>query len=501
MTYAKPSAARRFSVIDGGARGRPVRAALPQPPVPEFGPSELAAEMAELYALGLLRDVPFDRLDNPHHLVRVDDITSFTLHEMLCELRSLPFLDRRATPDAGGAPVSSLTGPGGDSGHRRALRWNGDGQLTLRTAFRGGVAGILGAPRMSSLWAMDNDRRKPCPMVERPAADASMSRWLKWVEHETGAGLCLPGRVDARHCLPKTLGDLAQHVHSAHPARVFFNAALALLAEGAAFDLDLGAENGLARGRWTPSRLLALMADAADRATRMALSRAGKAARLSRPGVIAARMTVLLGREDLLASGTPPVLAAAAQELSCHAPNLLSWVARSQSGRSAPRLFRDTAFLPVDLTRAPLNPWDAAAHGVVAGALATLVKAVFDTMRPTHLRMVAANGPSTDITQEIDRLAAQIALGRSASAAYFGAESHQDLRLGEAIAMQVMRESFEADNEQAGLAFTDFDGKAVQLLASVRTFDRAHVHLRRDGASVTWPADGETQAPHLTAVH
>jgi len=71
-----------------------------------MGPAELAAELAELYALSLVRDLPFALMQDPHCTIWIDGTTRFTLHELLCELRSLSWFDDQALPVPG--PIETV---------------------------------------------------------------------------------------------------------------------------------------------------------------------------------------------------------------------------------------------------------------------------------------------------------------------------------------------------------------------------------------------------------
>ena len=91
-----------LKVIDGGgARIGPRHQAI-VPEAPHLCVSELAADMAEIFALSLLRKRGLADLDDPHCAVWIDSATHFTLHELLCDLRSLAWFDQtRSLPEIG----------------------------------------------------------------------------------------------------------------------------------------------------------------------------------------------------------------------------------------------------------------------------------------------------------------------------------------------------------------------------------------------------------------
>ncbi|WP_417723458.1 bromoperoxidase [Salipiger sp.] len=502
MTIRTTTRERRFQVIDGGrvpGAPAPVPLSLPEPPV--MSASELAAEMAELYALSLLRDVPFAAMADPHHVVRVDATTRFTLHELLCELRSLSWFDG-GTFSARGPVVLAAHGSraaDGEADHRRELRLNGDGQLTLRTLFRGVVSGGASDLRFSAFHASDcltGEAPESCP---RPATDAPLSSWVRYVERSAGAGLGRPGADDVSVLSWRTPRGLAEDMRASHPCRTFYSAALMLLARGSAFDPGLNGPAGGPPGV-NGQTVLSSMAETAERAFDAAMRRHSRAGRLSRPAVFAARFAAMAGLDDPAGGGNDTILAAL-DELTRHAPNLMTWVARRNAAAKPPACSGESLLLPV-MPGDDVMPHraDCAAQGVIAGAMATLLKALFDTRRHARLRMVGVPGGGIDIGAEADRLAADIALSRSVSGGWFQAENHQDLRLGEALAIQTIRLHFEAARTNLSLGFTDFDGRAVTVSAHPGALGAGHASLRIDGRLAPWPLEQSRTAAHLAVV-
>jgi hypothetical protein len=475
---------------------------------------ELAADMAALFALALSADVPMEALDDPHHEVAVAGPNAgqtdfFTLHELLCELRSLSWNDRRALPGNGagrvsGRPVSlSLTGPEGSAGHRRAARWNEDGQLTLKTLFSSGVT-LSGRGGLSVLFALDHVAGSPEGPQPLPGAGASLSDWIGWACRHSGAGLALPGLAQT-YPRPRTPMDLAERVHDMPAARPFHAVALACLAEGDAFDPGLTPAFAPAKG--TPdvsgmrrgARLFALMAEAEKRALESVCKGVLRSDRLSRPAVTAARMTVILAREEQ-ARHQGQDLHLAVEELSRQAPNLLDWMGRANRAHRSRQRHDTSLFLPLGPRAEALHPADCASSAVIAGALGTVLKAMLQTSG--RRRMFAGHGVSAPISlgAELDLLVSNLALGRLAGSGYFPAETHQDLRLGETIALQLLREELGQENRSAQMEFVDFDGAAMQIQAHPRHFGRGLVELRRNGTTVDWPLQTSPSAAHLTAV-
>ncbi|WP_353475336.1 bromoperoxidase [Salipiger sp. H15] len=483
----------RFQVIAGGRRpGSAVTPCLQLPPPPDMGAAELAAEIAELYVLALIRDVPFAAMQDPHCAVWVDGSTRFTLHEALCEMRSLSWFDQ------GVAPVA--TEPGCEHARqRRAQRMNREGQLTLGGLFQGAAPGS-GAARPLSLfhWVDRNAPGLQDTSGAAPDAEAPMSAWVEWVARQSGAALALPSAEAVGLSPLGTPRQLVERLQSSHPCRVYYNAALMLLARGTAF--DPGLSPGEDEDPVSAQRVLALMAEAAERAFEAVMRRQARPDRLSPPAVTAARIGGLLEREDLTAEGSD-VLRGAAEELQTCAPNLLHWVARlNRQGQPGLRGAMSYVLPGMGDEALPPQPSDSALQVVVAGALSTLFKALFDTRPAPRLRMATDPAPGFDLGAEADRLAADIALSRAACGAQLPAENHQNLRIGEALALQVLQGWMSRLGQGVSMELTDFDGQPLRLESHVRRSGEIGVALRRDGRPARFPMVADRPSSHLAVI-
>jgi len=537
-----------FRTIQGGRRGggAPARPkALGVTPL-RMGPSELAAEMAELYAMALLRDVPFDQLSSPHARVRIDPQTEFSLHELLCELRSLAWFDRHALP-VGFAHTADTAHRAlrKEEGHRRSARWNGDGQLTLSTLLRGALPGsALTSERghgafLSRLMAPRVPDGAP-PLAEAlgamPGNDRPLDDWAGWLAALTQARTAWPHwpEQETASALPD-LRALAGHVHLHHPSQALFHAALHLLAHGVPRDPHLGQP-----GLWTGPHILSLMAEVTSRSLRASRELAAAPLRMARPGVIAARLSMLHNRSEGRNEGAVPdaalepelaLVQAALDELTQNAPNLLRWIGRLNRrdgavgfGRAMPgpdwsdTRFRDNLMLPGTMVdNVPLMPADGAGHAIVAGACATLLKALFATheadgqpvtLGTTAPRAVgpagaAQNGncpPRPLLGCELDKLAGNVALGRNLAGGFWHAETRASLRLGERLALGLVQERLVAAARPASVSLDDFAGRRV--VAGVVAGAGAAVlpSLTIDGCPRPICRAEETGLRHLTAV-
>ena len=492
------SGATQFSVIQGSGTGNLLRDRIAIPDAPRLSAPELAADMAELFALGLVQDLRPEALLDPHCAVRIDGATRFTMHELLCELRNLSWFDA-ARPEGRMCPDTSALSDdpwASEADRRRASRCNGEGQLTLASVLRGGVSLRGGGPVLSALWDSDHVvSHAQSGSDSWPTEAAPMSDWIVWCAKHSRAGLRLPwGPV--RAVKDPTLGDRAQALFQISPARPFHTAALEALSRGTRVAPGLPSAE-----LWTGSRLFALMAEAEDMARRFARAQALCPNRMTRPAVLSAQMTVWMAQEGPEQAWGDKEAHGAAAELANAAPNLLHWVSRANRARRGPHRFETSVFLPLTGPDSQhLTPSDLAPHAIVAGALATLLKAILDTSSRSQLHEVTDQSATRVLADQLDQLASNMALMRCVSGGFFPAENHQDLRLGQAIALHLLRDRMEQDNCSATLAFRDLDGRSLRVQAHPRRFGRGMAELRCDGQPIAWPQEASHPAAHLTAV-
>ncbi|MFZ5961969.1 hypothetical protein ACOXXX_03375 [Thalassococcus sp. BH17M4-6] len=502
MTADQMTSPGTLHLISGGRNKRQRKAAaanrpettLPiTPPVIPDAPA-LATELARLYALALLRDVPLHRMSDPDTAVRIDGATRITLHALTAEIAQLPWPHpqfRQATV-ASADNLSSLSVPG-HADHPPVSR--GDGQRLLPE--------LLGLPRPSVfLEAGVLGATAPAPDIAPalPPDNAPMPHWLAWAE--TAIGACLPQPGPDRRAAPvRTLSDLAAQAHLGDPRQQPLSLALMLLGQGQPFDESLAA----ASHRWTGPRLMALMVTAARRATRALHRQDRRAARDARPAVVAATLALMHESEAMRGGPDTRRLTEALALLRRDTPNLLTWIGRlnaatgtggfalpnrdgTETAGWTPLQFRENLMLPpLHHDGAALRPADAADRGVILGALVTLLKAFF------------AGGDDSRQTDEFDALAQNLVVGRSVAGGFYGYENAQHLRLGEAVALELLRETLEQDGTAAGLTLRGFDGRTLALRAEARGPGPVTVRLLKDGVPQLWPASGIATPPELVA--
>ena len=128
----------------------------------------------------------------------------------------------------------------------------------------------------------------------------------------------------------------------------------------------------------------------------------------------------------------------------------------------------------------PLHPAYPAGHAVIAGACATVLKALFEetalvsgavTPSDDGKSLIPAEklaaGAALTIGGEINKLAYNIPLGRGWAGIHYRSDTTAGLALGEAVAVAFMQDNVETFTESfPGFAFTGFDGRPVVISKS-----------------------------------
>jgi hypothetical protein len=121
----------------------------------------------------------------------------------------------------------------------------------------------------------------------------------------------------------------------------------------------------------------------------------------------------------------------------------------------------------------PVHPAYGAGHATVAGACTTILKAVFDERHVIPQPMVASadglsllpyQGQVLTVGGELNKLAANVAIGRNIAGVHWRSDASESLVLGEELAISVLRDQRLTYREPfTGFAFTRFDGSTVTV--------------------------------------
>jgi hypothetical protein len=127
-------------------------------------------------------------------------------------------------------------------------------------------------------------------------------------------------------------------------------------------------------------------------------------------------------------------------------------------------------------TGCPLHPSYPAAHAAVVGAGVTAMKALFNESFVIPSPVVASDdgttlvpytGAALTVGDELNKLAANISLGRDAAGVHYRSDGIEGLKLGEAVALSILRDTAPLYHEQfPGFTLTRFDGTQVTICAN-----------------------------------
>jgi membrane-associated phospholipid phosphatase len=121
----------------------------------------------------------------------------------------------------------------------------------------------------------------------------------------------------------------------------------------------------------------------------------------------------------------------------------------------------------------PLHPSYGAGHATVAGACVTILKALFDeSFEVPHpvvpnvngSALLPYSGPALTVGGELNKIASNVALARNFAGIHWRSDATASLKLGEAIAINILRDQRACYNEDfRGFTFTKFDGTTVTV--------------------------------------
>ncbi|MEL6479476.1 MAG: hypothetical protein AAFR17_19280, partial [Pseudomonadota bacterium] len=226
----------------------PDAGAVGMAPAPRVGSSELAAEMAEVYALALLRDVPFTEIcegGSKKLCPSIEDPGEALLSagQIVELLNGMPFFSGREVCSATPHMVDE-TGLNGFERNRRFGRTLSlDGALTTETVFRGSTKGaqtgpyvsqfmLIGAdslacrgggtssyPNRQARWDLE-DGFIPYGSISIDQRTLShkncldyMTDWCAWLDVQNGANVKGADQYEDRRRFITTPRDLATYVH------------------------------------------------------------------------------------------------------------------------------------------------------------------------------------------------------------------------------------------------------------------------------------------------
>jgi hypothetical protein len=273
------------------------------------------------------------------------------------------------------------------------------------------------------------------------------------------------------------IGDLAHYVHVDALYEAYLNACLILLGHGAPFDPgnpylppNPNAATQIGFGTFGGPHVLSLVCEVATRALKAMWWQKWYVHRRLRPEAYGGLIHVKLAGGTNGQTKDYPIQQ---QVLDSEA------LERTHTANG-------TYLLPMAFPEgSPTHPSYGAGHATVAGACVTVLKAFFDDLAPLPATIPASvpnaagdglvpyTGPGAGgltIGGELNKVAANISIGRNMAGVHWRSDYTESLRLGERVALHILRRQRKDYHEKDwSFSLCTFDGKRVRV-------DRNGVH-------------------------
>lgn len=414
VKLANPQSSYCFTMVGADPQ------AIASPAAPTFSSAQTAAEMVEDYWCALTRDVPFSQYSS-------DPL----INQAVADLNKLS--DYRA-------PKVS-------------------GKITPDVIFRGDSPGEANGPYISQfLWKTIPFGAAMFPQLYRTtvAGDDYMTNYTAWLNVQKGVAAG-SNVFDSTPRYIRNNRDLSEYLHRDFMGQANVLATMLLLSYGAAVlspnnpylssttqggSITFGAQDALD-----------LMWSAPIHALRAVFCQKWLVHRRVRPETFGGRI-----HNHVTGAAKYPI----------HADVLNS--AALQATFKA----RGNYLLPMPYPEgSPMHPAYPAAHAATGAAGVTMLKAFFNEsfvipspVVPSDdgLTLVPYDGPPLTVGSELNKLAANVSLGREACGVHYRSDGVEGMRLGEAIALSILRDLAGTYNEQfPGFSLTLFDGTPVTI--------------------------------------
>lgn len=397
--------------------------ALAMPPVPTLGSDELTAEMGEVYAQALLRDVPLrnftvgvmglgktkegTEISAKKYLDIVEGQKSQVnkIKALTDELAKLPWFSGAGVASSAAAAARQRSKPSPETAFRGITRGDDVGPY-LSQFLLAGDAGVGGersrADGRIRYGAIDINQRVRTAVPELDY----MTSWEEFIDVQNAADLRgkeayqdAPGRR-----FIYTPRDLATYVHYDALYEAYLNACLLLLGNKTPFDPGIPFQSAdkfdHQQGfvQFGGPHILSLVAEVTTRALKAVKYQKFNVHRRCRPEVLAAR----LHKADELKEIAPELLT-----MRMELGNILEKVENhncaQNEGKAASAEQAATLLLPMAYCEgSPMHPAYGAGHATVAGACVTILKAFFDHCAP--LSLISVKDSTTREASSITKL-------------------------------------------------------------------------------------------------
>lgn len=521
--------------------------ALGMAPAPRVGSSELAAEMAEVYGLAILRDVPFTTIcqggvERLCASSKDPGNAGLSAQEIVDLLNGMLFY-------AGGKKVVSSTPHNVDESllnrfernRRYARTQSASGKLKPETVFRGSTKGALRGPYISQFMLI-GAKSLACAgggAASYPGLDAAfdlqdgfipygslvidqrtlshkncldyMTDWCSWLDVQNGANFKGADKFEGKRRFITTPRDLATYVHFDALYEAYLNACLIMLAMGVphskGFPEPSPSGHRDAFATFGGPHILSLVTEVATRCLKAVRRQKFNYHRRGRPEALGGRLTLACLKhgkklgcaqkafEDTLKEIPQELRDAIAKHnaeqnkmtgmrgLDCDKCDCLP------KGISAKEFADCNLLLPMAFPEgSPMHPAYGAGHATVAGGCVTMLKAFFemfedcDSFEERKLcdkddkpivyvpnkdgsQLVADKKFKEKLTiqGELDKLAANISIGRNMAGVHYYSDYFDSLRMGERVAVGILLEQAPTYGDAVQSTFKSFDGDHITI--------------------------------------
>lgn len=463
------------------------------PPAPILDSEELIAEMAELYWMALLRDLPFTNFDG-----------NGQIDQAVADLNSLNWFKNKSF--YGLHPYQAAR-------KRGYFIENELEAYSPKTIFRGNVKGDEIGPFISQFLYVGNkslgisnvsfgedqgliaygsttiDQRV---RIAKPNVDY-MTTWEQWLDVQNGADLRgqeTYQNVDNDKNINRENGyrfiytprDLCTWVHYDALHQAYFNACLVLLGikapldPGMPFRLPDSVDKQTGFAQFGGPHILNLVSEVATRALKAVRFQKYNVHRRARPEVVGGWIhRYATGQTDHLQIMKNPTTILQTLNLwpLLQAHNQTQNLNADRTADTSAGL--DSFLLPMPFVEgSPMHPSYGSGHATVAGACVTILKAFFDEGYELPFAYVPVNegrkleqdpafkGKLT-VENELNKLAANVAFGRNWAGVHYWSDQIESLRLGEQIALGILEEQKITYGENFSMNVPLFDGTSVRI--------------------------------------
>lgn len=401
---------------------------------PKVGSAEAAAEAVELYWMALLRDVPFIIYESSSDVADAAE-----------ELSNL----------------NDFTGP------------KEGGKVIPQTIFRGCSAGSTIGPPISQFLVKDipygslTISQKQKTVLGESVLGIGNTDYLtnkdEWLAIQNGRDNMPLDHFDGARRYIRNMRDLGQYVHVDALYEAYLNACLIILgAKNPPWDEDNpyhssnpASGNRIGFGTFGGPHILSLVCEAATRALKVVWYQKWFVHRRLRPeaygGLVHFKKK---GERDYDLDG-----------------QILNSVALQRTFDKF-----HTYFMPMAFPEgSPTHPAYGAGHATVAGACVTILKAFFNESAkienpviPTADGLDISPYTGTDANNltlggELNKLAANIAIGRNMAGVHWRSDYYDSIRLGERVATCILAHQRNDYHEPYAFNFTNFNGEEVTI--------------------------------------